>query len=293
MVRVSGRDFSGLMKSPCYERGDISCTSCHQMHKASDDPRTEEEWAVDQLAIGMDGNEACTQCHETLGDIELAMAHSHHEEGSSGNECMNCHMPYTVYGIQKAIRSHLVDSPDVATTAQTGRPNACNQCHLDQPLGWTSTHLAQWYGHEEPALDMDEESIAAGALMALSGDPGQRALMAWSMGWESAIEASGSAWMTPFLAQLLADPYASVRFMAMRSLKKHEGFEDFEYDSVAPDAALEDSVFRARMIWSGNSGKGRDTGLGAVLHDPQGYLDHSTFNRLLEKRDDRPLTLLE
>jgi len=164
------------------------------------------------------------------------MAHSHHDAGSSGNECMNCHMPYTVYGLQKAIRSHLVDSPDVATSIATGRPNACNQCHLDQTLGWTSTHLAEWYGKDSPPLTQDEQSVAQGALLALSGDPGQRALMAWSMGWEAALETSGSAWMLPILGQLLADPYPSVRYMAMRTLREREGFEDFEYDAAAPDA---------------------------------------------------------
>ena len=36
-----------------------------------------------------------------------------------------------------------IESPDVATTLKTGRPNACNLCHLDKTLDWTAEHLAK------------------------------------------------------------------------------------------------------------------------------------------------------
>jgi hypothetical protein len=32
-------------------------------------------------------------------------AHTHHASNSSGNECYNCHMPHTTYGVLSAIRS--------------------------------------------------------------------------------------------------------------------------------------------------------------------------------------------
>ena len=41
-------------------------------------------------------------------------------------------------------------------TLATGRPNACNLCHLDKTLGWTAQYLEQWYGVTRPALDTDE-----------------------------------------------------------------------------------------------------------------------------------------
>ena len=55
MVRVSGREYNGLIESPCFKNATdpdrtLSCFSCHTMHKTADDPRPMEEWADDQLA---------------------------------------------------------------------------------------------------------------------------------------------------------------------------------------------------------------------------------------------------
>ncbi|HKQ40089.1 MAG TPA: cytochrome c3 family protein, partial [Verrucomicrobiae bacterium] len=130
MVRVSGREFNGLIESPCFQKGTMSCLSCHSLHESAPD---------DQLAKGMESNAACTQCHQ-----DLSPNHSHHTQTSSGSLCYNCHMPHTTYGLMKAIRSHQVDSPSVQATIATGRPNACNLCHLDKTLAWTAEKLTEW-----------------------------------------------------------------------------------------------------------------------------------------------------
>src|SRR5947208_5654909 len=70
-----------------------------------------------------------------------ALPISHHLAASSGSQCYDCHMPHTTYGVLKAIRSHQVGSPRVADELATGRPNACNLCHLDKPLAWTAHQL--------------------------------------------------------------------------------------------------------------------------------------------------------
>ena len=189
MVRVSGREYTGLSRSGCFLRGDMSCVSCHKLHQSQDDPRDVKEWANDQLKPDMRTDHACLQCHE--GNDYDTPAHTHHTAESSGSRCVNCHMPYTTFGLLKAIRSHLIDSPDTAATVTTGRPNACNQCHLDRTLKWAGDHLHDWYGIERPELSEEQATIADTALMALRGDAGQRALAAWSMGWQPAIEASG------------------------------------------------------------------------------------------------------
>ena len=38
-VRVSGREYNGLIESPCFKQGELSCLSCHAMHQDEDDPR--------------------------------------------------------------------------------------------------------------------------------------------------------------------------------------------------------------------------------------------------------------
>src|SRR5262249_43592277 len=53
MIRVSGREYNGLIESPCFTHGDptrqMSCLSCHTMHQPADDPRPVEQWANYQV----------------------------------------------------------------------------------------------------------------------------------------------------------------------------------------------------------------------------------------------------
>jgi hypothetical protein len=220
MVRVTGREYNALVRTPCYQAGAMSCLSCHRLHQAADDPRPREEWMNDQLAAGMDGDHACTQCHAEYADPAALERHTHHAAESSGSRCLDCHMPFTTYGLLGAIRNHEVEPPDVAASLATGRPNACNQCHLDKTLAWTAQMLAEWYGTSIPELSQDERTVAASLLWALQGEAGQRALLAWSFGWDEALLASGSDWIAPVLSILLDDPYHAVRFVAHRSARE-------------------------------------------------------------------------
>jgi cytochrome c552 len=255
MVRVSGREYNGLIDSPCYRDAHetdrtLTCFSCHSMHKSAsgiNDPRPVRAWADDQLAPAMADDTACTQCHQPIA--ANVPAHTKHRAGSSGSACYNCHMPYTTYGLLKTIRSHQVSSPSVASDVQTGRPNACNLCHLDQTLAWTSGYLEQWYKQPRATLSADEQTISASLLRALRGDAGQRAIIAQTMGWEPAQRASGTAWMGPYLAQLLDDPYDAVRFIAGRSLRTLPEFRDFQYDFAAAPDHRRDSQRRVMAIW--------------------------------------------
>jgi predicted CXXCH cytochrome family protein len=226
MVRVSGREYNGVAESRCFQRGALTCVSCHSMHDSDPD------W---QLAHDRDGNGACTQCHAEIG--AAVEAHTHHRAGSTGSSCYNCHMPHTTYGLLRAMRSHQVTVPSVQESLATGRPNACNLCHLDRTLEWTAAALARSWGRPSPALTDEQRRVAASVLDVARGEAGVRALTAWSLGWSAAQGASGTAWMAPYLIELLDDDYSAVRYIAYRSLRTIPGFEDFKYDYVAaPDA---------------------------------------------------------
>ncbi len=293
MVRVTGREFTGLIESACYQRGKMSCLSCHEMHQHSGDTRTPAEWAAGQLKPGMDGNRACVQCHNRFEDAAVAAQHTHHKADSSGSKCYNCHMPHTTYGLMKAARSHLVNSPNVSKTLQAGRPNACNLCHQDQTLAWAAENLALWYKHEIPKLSADEEQIAASVLWARRGDAGQRALTAWSFGWADAHEASGVNWQAPFLGQLLDDRYNAVRFIAQRSLKRLPGFGDFEYDFISAPNVRSAAVDHARNVWQQAQDGQKPPFASRTLIDPAGQILEADFQRLLRLRDDSPVELAE
>ena len=293
-IRVSGREYMGLHLSPCFEAGEMSCLSCHEMHPKADDPRPLEEWRVDQLARGMRGDRACTQCHEEYASEEAVAAHTRHRPGSSGASCYSCHMPYTVYGLLKSIRTHRVKSPSVAESVELGRPNACNLCHLDRTLAWTAGHLEEWYGQPRPALLPDQRAVAASLLWALEGDAAQRALVMAAFGREEARDTSGTRWMSPFLAFLLNDPYSSVRYLAHRAALLQEETSALEnFDFLADHRTMEaqsKAFYRAWMERTAERNFQRGPEL-LIGEDGQPLLDE--VQRRLSRRDDRDITLNE
>jgi hypothetical protein len=268
------------------------------MHHGDTRHQSLRHWANDQLKPDMEGDQACFQCHQSHRD-NIA-GHTHHPLESAGSRCQNCHMPHTTYGLLKGIRSHLIDSPSVAASVETGRPNACNQCHLDKSLGWTQQHLSNWYGHQETELTGEQQEISATLLNLLRGDAGLRALAAWSMGWKEAKTASGERWLSPYLAHLLDDPYAAVRYIGQRSLKRLPGYEELEYDFVGPPSTRAQTRRRLLERWFEPAGGGsRENSAGLdrygpqILFDSQGQLDRAAFERLAGQRDDRPVDLAE
>lgn len=253
-VRVTGREYNGLLETACFTKGELSCLTCHQMHGSAPD---------DQLKAGV-GDLTCLECHaEYRGKVA---EHTRHKVGSTGSACLNCHMPHTTYGLFTAMRSHRIDSPSAAVSARTGRPNACNQCHLDRTLAWTARYLTEWYGQPPVELSDEDHQVPASTLWLLKGDAAQRAIAAWTHGWEPARQASGQGWQAPLLARLLDDPYAAVRYVAWRSLRRQPGYEGFQFDFLQP-----------RTV----AAQGRT------------LLDPAVLDRLESGRDDRPVVISE
>ena len=282
VVRLLGREYNGVIDSACALRGEMKCTTCHQLHGSDPD---------DQLKPGMRGDTACVGCHQEYRDPERITAHTHHPVGSSGSACMNCHMPYTVFGLLKAARSHYIDIPSAVTSVEIGRPNGCNQCHVDKTLRWTADLLTEWYDAPQVKLDPDQEVTSATLLWLLRGDAAQRSLAAWTLGWDEARAVSGERFGAPILARLLNDPYAVTRHTIVEVLRKEPGFEDFEYDYVAPEAEREAAIQRAMTRWE-SLGEAKRTGRAILIHDDGGLMKDEV-ERLLLQRDDRPIILAE
>jgi predicted CXXCH cytochrome family protein len=278
MVRVSGREYGGLVESPCFAGGEagFGCLSCHAMHEGERD---------DQIAPERAGDAMCDPCHAAIASD--ATAHSHHAADST--QCIDCHMPHTTYGLLKAIRSHEITSPSVTVARETGRIDACSACHLDRPLGWTAQHLRAWWGSSEPdELDADGTRGAA-IVQLLRGDAGQRALAAWHMAWPPALAASGRGWQAPLLARLLDDPYAAVRIVAARSLAA------LGYPVDVAEIARERrpaAVSAIEASWRADP-SAIDRSGPAVLSSGPGELDAAAIAELLSRRDERRVALEE
>lgn len=259
MIRVVGREYNALIASPCYASERFGCTSCHSMH--------DYRQPCDQLTkVGIDAS-ACSDCHDDVArGIE---AHTHHDATSTGSNCYDCHMPHTSYGLLGAVRSHEVDSPSVATARATGRPTACNLCHIDQSLAWTERWLGRWYGHPvaDSTDDADTSNVPEVPRLLLTGDAGQRALAAWHLAWPPAVAVAGSTWQADLLARLADDPYPALRLIAQRSRQ---------------------TLSRRPVTTAALSNTSP-----SPFHLTDGRLDRATIDRLLANRNDRPIDLRE
>lgn len=214
-IRVAGREYNGLVLSPCYERGQgterLGCTSCHSLHRSDPD---------DQLAEGKQGNGACTKCHADQGSA--LTQHTHHAGSSSGSLCYNCHMPQTTYALLGAVRSHRIDSPAFDARSRD-RPNACSLCHLERSEAWAAARAREWYGSKpsftlERSPGLEGADTPAGASFALAGDAAVRAITAAALGRLQSGEPH-SELRGQLLRELAADPYAAVRRIAERAVR--------------------------------------------------------------------------
>ena len=282
-IRVGGREYNGLIESACYQRGEMTCLSCHSLHNYHE--------PNDQLSRNLKGNETCLQCHEDYRD--RISEHTHHMSESTGSLCYNCHMPHTSYALFKAIRSHRIDSPGSRSFVESGRPNACNLCHLDQTLSWTVDHLREWYGQPDVPLDNDSKTIAASILWLLKGDAAQRTISVWSTGWNPAKAVSRNDWQIPYVAELLADPYAAIRFMSARALESLNADLNSSYNFVGTAEEWTSERDRVIKAWQRTKTAQNPERHKRLLLDPNGIPKRNEVDRLIQLRDNRRIVIAE
>lgn len=211
-IRVGGREYNGLVRSACYERGQgkrkLSCLSCHSLHRGAPD---------DQLDPERLGNQACAGCH--AAEATQLERHTHHAASSPGSLCYNCHMPHVSYALLGAIRSHRILSPTFDASTRD-RPNACNLCHLERSEAWAAAKASEWYGPKPSfVLGRDDFTEApAGAVFALSGDAAVRAVTAAALGRHES-SSDDAPLRQQLLSLLRQDDYAAVRAIAERAQK--------------------------------------------------------------------------
>ena len=142
-------------------------------------------------------------------------------------------------------------------------------------------------------LTEDQNTIPASILWSLQGDAGQRALMAWAMGWSLAQQASGTNWQGWILAELLNDSYDVVPLIAARSLRTLPGFNNFQADPIAPPAAREENRSRAQEIWlEWRRSQDQHDNLANLFRSPS-ESPESILARLLKTRNARRVELAE
>jgi hypothetical protein len=298
--RLTAYEYQGVTGSPCYQRGEMTCGSCHSMHG---------EDVAGQVRIGMrirdvdHGNQSCLQCHEAIG--KDVAAHTKHDAAGSGSRCSACHTPHIVYGVLGVRISHRIETPDAARDAKAGRPHACTMCHLDKSLHWAGRELRRLYGDrfEVPTARKDGTPIdlADSVASVLGGDPLQRVVYANALGRRDAAPGPQADPWAALLATL-GDGYASVRYQARKSLIAREsGSVSLGYGKVIaafdPFASLaKDRQPFVRGILASFSGRARSvlrTSSGRAIVRSDLRLDLVEIVRLLNLQNGKVISIGE
>lgn len=148
-------EVTAFLGSRMYHKG-VRCVDCHDVHT---------------MKVRLPGNFMCMSCHgegSTNAPVINPVAHSRHkvfgydsdgvlvnadltqykpkEIAEKGGECINCHMPQTVYMQRHWRHDHGFTIPDPLLTKEFGIPNACERCHADKGTDWNLKHVEEWYG---------------------------------------------------------------------------------------------------------------------------------------------------
>lgn len=154
-IRDEDYEVTAFLGSRMFHKG-VRCVDCHDFHSAK---------------VRLPGNMMCLSCHsvgQTNAPVINPVTHSQHkvfgfdtngvmldfdlstyQPGAikeTGGECVNCHMPQTVYMQRHWRHDHGFTIPDPLLTKQFGIPNACNRCHKEKDTDWALDYVTKWYG---------------------------------------------------------------------------------------------------------------------------------------------------
>lgn len=133
-----------FLQSKMHQKG-VTCSNCHDPHSGR---------------LLAEGNAVCTQCHNEAGRTEFpslvlkkydSSEHHHHPQGSSGAQCVNCHMPERKYMTVDGRRDHFFRIPDPELSQMTGSPDSCRSCHAGNSAAWAAEAIRAWAPERAPA----------------------------------------------------------------------------------------------------------------------------------------------
>jgi predicted CXXCH cytochrome family protein len=130
-IRDEAYEYGSFLQSKMYASG-VTCMNCHDAHS---------------MKVKVTGNALCTSCHATA-KLD-GPQHSFHELTSTGNQCVNCHMPVTTYMVIDDRRDHSIRIPRPDLSLFGNSPNACNKCHFNKTIKWAADNFLKWYGHRQ------------------------------------------------------------------------------------------------------------------------------------------------
>jgi tetratricopeptide (TPR) repeat protein len=145
--------------SDCYLNGSMTCVDCHDPHTQ----KYRDIWGRE--LDGRFSDEQCTDCHASKAD--RPEEHSHHEPGTDGGKCVDCHMPYLQHpelgsALRFARSDHTIPVPRPGADDRMGIVNACalSGCHPDSSISALEAVTREWYGELKPRKPIVEALLA-------------------------------------------------------------------------------------------------------------------------------------
>jgi tetratricopeptide (TPR) repeat protein len=197
--------------SPCAKSGQLDCVHCHTSSGRY------------RFKDSAQANDACLPCHAAT--VANAPAHTHHQAGTVGNECISCHMPMTEFARMRR-SDHSMRPPTPATTLVYNSPNACNLCHTNQNAAWADKFVREWWKEDYQKPVLERAALIAAArkqdwkklpdILAYLGRPDREEMETASLVRLLAGCHSEEQW--PVLRSLMTDPSPLVRASAAEAL---------------------------------------------------------------------------
>ncbi|MDE0908848.1 MAG: HEAT repeat domain-containing protein [Myxococcota bacterium] len=136
--------YGSFVQSAMYGAG-VTCSDCHDPHTAT---------------LRASGNDLCSRCH-TKATYD-SPKHHQHKAGSTGAQCVECHMPNTTYMGVDERRDHGLRIPRPDLSEALGTPNACNGCHSSMTSSWAAHKVKTWFPNGRHTTRHWGEAIHAG-----------------------------------------------------------------------------------------------------------------------------------
>jgi len=197
--------------SPCAKSGRLDCAHCHT---ASGRYR---------FADPAKANDACRPCHEQR--VNNPTAHTRHEAGTPGNQCVSCHIPMTEFARMRR-SDHSMRPPTPATTLVYQSPNACNLCHTNRDAAWADKLVREWSKRDYQKPMLERAALIAAArkgdsqklpdILAYLSNPDREEVFTVSLVRLLANTPGDDKW--PVLRHLINDPSPWVRASVAEAL---------------------------------------------------------------------------
>lgn len=264
-VREEDFEYASFMMSRMGHKG-VTCLDCHNPHSGD-------------LVAPYENDALCLRCHAPPGQNGATpvdpLTHSHHQPGTPGGRCVDCHMPVHYYMVRDGRRDHGFTSPDPRLTIEHGIPNACTMCHTDESPEWAEQFTTEWYGDKMNRRSRERARVVARAHE--GDDTVGPALLEMAQGeeiaaWRAALDGLLAGWVhtegvVDHLTGELTHASPLVRSAAVRALQDVPGIEPLLTATMSDTSAL----VRIDAAWLASTAPSSTT---PSLRELQRYLDH-------------------